>query len=100
VFLISLKAGGAGLNLTTADTVIHYDPWWNPAVQAQATDRAHRIGQTKPVFVYDLIAAGSVEERMLGLQKHKRHLADAILSVGTPGLTELDIEDLFAPIAS
>ena len=98
VFLISLKAGGAGLNLTTADTVIHYDPWWNPAVQAQATDRAHRIGQTKPVFVYDLIAAGSVEERMLGLQKQKRHLADAILSAGRPGLTEIDVEDLFAPI--
>jgi SNF2 family DNA or RNA helicase len=72
VFLISLKAGGAGLNLTGADTVIHYDPWWNPAAQAQATDRAHRIGQTKPVFVHDLIAAGSVEERMLGLQRHKR----------------------------
>ncbi len=100
VFLISLKAGGAGLNLTTADTVIHYDPWWNPAVQAQATDRAHRIGQTKPVFVYDLIAAGSVEERMLGLQKHKRNLADSILSAGKVGLTEIDVEDLFAPITT
>src|SRR5690606_12129145 len=62
VFLISLKAGGTGLNLTRADTVIHYDPWWNPAAQAQATDRAYRIGQTRPVFVYSLIAAGSVEE--------------------------------------
>ena len=62
MFLISLKAGGTGLNLTAADTVIHYDPWWNPAVEAQATDRAHRIGQTKPVFVYKLIVAGSVEE--------------------------------------
>ncbi|MGH9126610.1 MAG: DEAD/DEAH box helicase, partial [Acidimicrobiales bacterium] len=67
--VLSLKAGGAGLNLTGADTVIHYDPWWNPAAQAQATDRAHRIGQTKPVFVHDLIVAGSVEERMLGLQR-------------------------------
>ena len=65
VFLISLKAGGTGLNLTAADTVIHYDPWWNPAAQAQATDRAYRIGQTRPVFVYNLIVAGSVEERML-----------------------------------
>ncbi|HEY5937958.1 MAG TPA: DEAD/DEAH box helicase, partial [Kofleriaceae bacterium] len=82
VFLISLKAGGAGLNLTGADTVIHYDPWWNPAAQAQATDRAHRIGQTKPVFVHDLIVAGSVEERMLGLQRHKRLLANAILDQG------------------
>ena len=79
MFLISLKAGGAGLNLIGADTVIHYDPWWNPAAQAQATDRAHRIGQTKPVFVYELIAQGSVEERMLGLQRHKRMLATAIL---------------------
>jgi superfamily II DNA or RNA helicase len=102
VFLISLKAGGAGLNLTGADTVIHYDPWWNPAAQAQATDRAHRIGQTKPVFVYDLIAAGSVEERMLGLQRHKRQLADAILDRGDAAagaLTERDVDDLLAPLA-
>jgi superfamily II DNA or RNA helicase len=101
VFLISLKAGGAGLNLTGADTVIHYDPWWNPAAQAQATDRAHRIGQTKPVFVYDLIAAGSVEERMLSLQKHKRQLADAILERGASApsaLTERDVDDLLAPL--
>ena len=102
VFLISLKAGGAGLNLVGADTVIHYDPWWNPAAQAQATDRAHRIGQTKPVFVHDLIIAGSVEERMLGLQRHKRDLADAILEPesrrgGT--LSERDIDDLLAPLA-
>jgi superfamily II DNA or RNA helicase len=102
VFLISLKAGGAGLNLTGADTVIHYDPWWNPAAQAQATDRAHRIGQTKPVFVHDLIAAGSVEERMLGLQRHKRQLADAILERGqgaAGALSERDIDDLLAPLA-
>ena len=102
IFLISLKAGGAGLNLTGADTVIHYDPWWNPAAQAQATDRAHRIGQTKPVFVHDLIVAGSVEERMLGLQRHKRKLADAILDDRGPGatgaLTERDVDDLLAPL--
>ncbi|MCW5803238.1 MAG: DEAD/DEAH box helicase [Deltaproteobacteria bacterium] len=102
IFLISLKAGGAGLNLVGADTVIHYDPWWNPAAQAQATDRAHRIGQTKPVFVYDLIAAGSVEERMLGLQKHKRALADAILDHGDRAvnqLSERDVDDLLAPLS-
>jgi SNF2 family DNA or RNA helicase len=101
VFLISLKAGGVGLNLTSADTVIHYDPWWNPAAQAQATDRAHRIGQTKPVFVFNLIAAGSVEERMLGLQAHKRRLADAILAQGgqaAASLTERDVDDLLAPL--
>ena len=103
VFLISLKAGGAGLNLVGADTVIHYDPWWNPAAQAQATDRAHRIGQTKPVFVHDLIVAGSVEERMLGLQRHKRMLANAILAskdaAAASTLTEPDVEDLLAPLA-
>jgi SNF2 family DNA or RNA helicase len=101
VFLISLKAGGAGLNLVGADTVIHYDPWWNPAAQAQATDRAYRIGQTKPVFVHDLIIAGSVEERMLGLQRHKRDLADAILeqqAKAGPKLSERDIDDLLAPL--
>ena len=100
VFLISLKAGGTGLTLTEADTVIHYDPWWNPAVQAQATDRAHRIGQTKPVFVYNLIAAGSVEERMLQLQQQKRQLADAILGAGlTRVFDDRQVEDLFAPLA-
>ena len=102
VFLISLKAGGAGLNLVGADTVIHYDPWWNPAAQAQATDRAHRIGQTKPVFVHDLIIAGSVEERMLSLQKHKRNLANSILDNGPtaqPQLSERDVDDLLAPLA-
>ena len=102
VFLISLKAGGAGLNLTGADTVIHYDPWWNPAAQAQATDRAHRIGQTKPVFVHELIAAGSVEERMLSLQRHKRLLANAILERGQAAastLTQRDLDDLLAPLA-
>jgi superfamily II DNA or RNA helicase len=101
LFLISLKAGGAGLNLVGADTVIHYDPWWNPAAQAQATDRAHRIGQTKPVFVHDLIIAGSVEERMLALQRHKRDLAEAILDHGKRAatLSERDVDDLLAPLA-
>ncbi len=100
VFLISLKAGGTGLNLTSADTVIHYDPWWNAASQAQATDRAHRIGQTRPVFVYNLIATGSVEERMLALQHRKSELASQLLG-GTAArvpLSELDVDDLFAPL--
>jgi SNF2 family DNA or RNA helicase len=101
VFLISLKAGGTGLNLTSADTVIHYDPWWNPAAQAQATDRAHRIGQTRPVFVHQLIVAGSVEERMLGLQRQKRELAECCMGGATAGfgsLDEEDLSDLFAPL--
>jgi len=100
LFLISLKAGGTGLNLTAADTVIHYDPWWNPAVEAQATDRAHRIGQDKPVFVYKLIAQGTVEERILQLQADKHALASRIYteSSGSPAsLTPGDIEALFAP---
>lgn len=100
VFLISLKAGGTGLNLTSADTVIHYDPWWNPAAQDQATDRAHRIGQKKPVFVYSLIAAGSVEERMLELQQRKRRLASAVIAGGQGGLGlgEAEVEHLFSPL--
>jgi SNF2 family DNA or RNA helicase len=80
VFLISLKAGGVGLNLTAADTVIHFDPWWNPAVENQATDRAHRLGQDKPVFVYKLIVSGSIEEKILALQERKAELAAGILS--------------------
>jgi superfamily II DNA or RNA helicase len=79
ILLASLKAGGVGLNLTAADTVIHVDPWWNPAVQAQASARAHRIGQDQPVFVYQLVAQGSIEERMLELQERKRALADGLL---------------------
>ena len=100
VFLISLKAGGTGLNLTRADTVIHYDPWWNGAAQAQASDRAHRIGQTRPVFVHNLIAAGSVEERMLALQQRKRQLAQSLFdgSEGSALLSLNVIEDLFAPL--
>lgn len=78
VFLISLKAGGAGINLTTADTVIHFDPWWNPAAESQASDRAHRIGQDKNVFVYKLITKGTVEEKIQKLQKHKSALAQGI----------------------
>lgn len=102
VFLISLKAGGTGLTLTSADVVIHYDPWWNPAVQAQATDRAYRIGQTKPVISYHLFAAGSVEERILGLQRSKRNVADAILGGGAVGnmLTEDTVDVLFAPLGA
>jgi SNF2 family DNA or RNA helicase len=100
IFLISLKAGGVGLTLTAADTVIHYDPWWNPAVEAQATDRAHRIGQNKTVFVYKLIAAGTVEEKMVELQSRKKALYEGVLGGGGAGLsfTEEDIESLFAPL--
>jgi len=98
VFLISLKAGGRGLNLTAADTVIHYDPWWNPAAEDQATDRAYRIGQDKPVFVYKLIAANSVEERILDLQRRKGSLSAATIE-GTGGLAGAldggDIDYLF-----
>lgn len=89
VFLISLKAGGVGLNLTAADTVIHYDPWWNPAVENQATDRAYRIGQDKPVFVYKLICEQTVEERVLALQSRKQKLADSVYGK--------EQEDSFAP---
>jgi len=100
LFLLSLKAGGTGLNLTAADTVIHYDPWWNPAVEAQATDRAHRIGQDKPVFVYRLLCAGTIEERMRMLQARKARLAQALLG-DEAGLARAlgaeDIEALLAP---
>ena len=92
VFLISLKAGGVGLNLTAADTVIHYDPWWNPAVENQATDRAYRIGQEKPVFVYKLICDETVEERVLALQARKQKLADSVYGH--------DHDDKFAPDTS
>ncbi|HEX5392371.1 MAG TPA: DEAD/DEAH box helicase [Rhodocyclaceae bacterium] len=101
IFLISLKAGGVGLNLTAADTVIHYDPWWNPAVENQATDRAHRIGQTKHVFVYKLVAAGSIEEKILALQEQKSQLAAGILSDDKSGDTkfsEADLSALLAPL--
>ncbi len=103
VFLISLKAGGVGLNLTAADTVIHYDPWWNPAAESQATDRAHRLGQDKPVFVYKLVAAGSIEEKILALQEKKAALADAILSDDPAHADKFgaqELEALFAPLPS
>ena len=101
LFLISLKAGGTGLNLTNADTVIHYDVWWNPAVENQATDRAHRIGQEQHVFVYKLIVAGSVEERILDLQQRKSALASGLFTDGATTVNALDaadIEHLFAPL--
>ena len=94
VFLISLKAGGTGLNLTTADTVIHYDPWWNPAAEAQATDRAYRIGQKNPVFVYKLITRGTIEEKILDLQEKKRALYEGILQSAPNTSLQLDMEDL------
>ncbi|HEY9193322.1 MAG TPA: DEAD/DEAH box helicase, partial [Methyloversatilis sp.] len=102
VFLISLKAGGVGLNLTAADTVIHYDPWWNPAAENQASDRAHRIGQDKPVFVYKLIVAGSIEERIVALQERKAALAEGILANDETALEkfgETDLAALFEPLA-
>ncbi len=101
VFLISLKAGGVGLNLTAADTVIHYDPWWNPAAENQATDRAHRIGQDKPVFVFKLICAGSIEERIVALQERKAALAAGVLAEDGDALAkfgEADIAALLAPL--
>ena len=101
VFLISLRAGGTGITLTAADTVIHYDPWWNPALEAQATDRAYRIGQTNPVFVYKLISRGTIEEKIVMLQQKKRTLFEGLLE-GTPQkleFSESDLENLFAPIA-
>ena len=94
VFLISLKAGGTGLNLTAADMVIHYDPWWNAAAQNQATDRTHRIGQTKQVNVYRLIMKDTIEENILKLQEQKRSLADQIITEGTLSLASLSREEL------
>jgi SNF2 family DNA or RNA helicase len=97
-FLISLKAGGTGLNLVGADTVIHFDPWWNPAVEDQATDRAHRIGQTRTVTIYRLIAQNTVEEKIMELSAKKRELVTNVLSneTGLKGLTKADIDDLFS----
>ncbi|HEY1583540.1 MAG TPA: SNF2-related protein, partial [Chthoniobacterales bacterium] len=94
VFLISLKAGGVGLNLSAADSVIHFDPWWNAAVEAQATDRAHRIGQTRVVSSYKLIARDTVEEKILHLQKRKREMASAMLETEEPLMTGLTTDDL------
>ncbi|RYE79495.1 MAG: hypothetical protein EOO74_03630, partial [Myxococcales bacterium] len=98
VFLISLKAGGTGLNLTAADTVIHFDPWWNPAVEEQATDRAHRIGQSRVVSVYRLVAKGTIEEKILVLKAKKKDLVSSVLSEdagGSKKLTKADLEELF-----
>jgi SNF2 family DNA or RNA helicase len=102
ILLISLKAGGVGLNLTAADTVIHIDPWWNPAVEEQATARAHRIGQAQTVFVYKLVVEGSIEERILELQARKAALAEAVL--GSDGGLEHkfnadDLQTLLAPLS-
>jgi len=103
IFLISLRAGGVGLNLTQADTVIHFDPWWNPAVEDQATDRTHRIGQDKPVFVYRLIGAGTVEEVMMKMQANKRVLFDSIFSEETLSApvewTEDEVAQFFMPLS-
>ncbi|WP_233151747.1 DEAD/DEAH box helicase [Pelomonas sp. KK5] len=102
LMLVSLKAGGVGLNLTAADTVIQLDPWWNPAVEAQAAARAHRIGQDRPVFVYKLVVAGSIEERMLELQARKEALAARVLGVDAadaPKFSAEDLDLLLAPLA-
>ncbi|MBO0943453.1 DEAD/DEAH box helicase [Acidovorax temperans] len=101
ILLASLKAGGVGLNLTAADTVIHLDPWWNPAVEEQATARAHRIGQEQPVFVYKLVVEGSIEERMLELQARKAALAHGVLGHDAEGavkFSEADLHALLAPL--
>jgi SNF2 family DNA or RNA helicase len=97
IFLISLKAGGTGLNLTSADYVIHYDPWWNPAVENQATDRTHRIGQKRQVFAYKMICQNTVEERILKLQEQKKDVAEAIIpgQSALKSLTRDDLEMLF-----
>ena len=102
ILLVSLKAGGVGLNLTAADTVIHLDPWWNPAVEEQATARAHRIGQYQPVFVYKLVVEGSIEERMLELQTRKAALAQGVLGHDAEGavkFSEADLHALLAPLS-
>ena len=99
ILLVSLKAGGVGLNLTAADTVIHLDPWWNPAVEEQATARAHRIGQDQPVFVYKLVVEGSIEERMLELQTRKAALAQEVLGHDAEGAVKFSAADLHALLA-
>ncbi len=101
IFLLSLKAGGTGLNLTQANHVFHFDRWWNPAVENQATDRAHRIGQDKPVFVYKLITLGTVEEKIMAMQTRKKELADSLFdpeAKNGPQLTAADLSALFEPL--
>lgn len=95
IFLISLKAGGSGLNLTAADFVIHMDPWWNPAVEDQASDRAHRMGQTRPVTIYRLITENTIEERIVSLHQHKRDLADKLLT-GNETAQKLSVDDMLS----
>ena len=96
LFLLSLKAGGSGLNLTAADYVIHLDPWWNPAVEDQASDRAHRIGQERPVTIYRFVMRNTIEEKIIALHEHKRNLANELLSgQGVSGkLSNDDLMDL------
>ena len=100
VFLISLMAGGTGLNLTGADMVMHYDPWWNPAVEDQATDRAHRIGQKKTVYVIKMIASGTIEEKVLALQRRKQAVISATVDATDVAVMESlsakDLEDLLS----
>jgi SNF2 family DNA or RNA helicase len=96
VFLISLKAGGTGLNLTGADVVVHYDPWWNVAAQNQATDRAHRIGQTKAVTVYKLIAKDTIEEKIQKMQEKKQNLADSVLTGEFINLSSMSKDELMS----
>jgi SNF2 family DNA or RNA helicase len=94
ILLASLKAGGVGLNLTAADAVIHYDPWWNPAVETQAVDRAHRLGREQPVFVYKLLCDDTIEERIEAMKDQKSGLADAMLDASAAPLARLDERDL------
>jgi SNF2 family DNA or RNA helicase len=97
LFLISLKAGGAGLNLTAADYVIHMDPWWNPAVEDQASDRAHRIGQQRPVTVYRLVTRDTIEDKIVDLHRHKRDLADSLLE-GSEMSGKMSLEEMVSLI--
>ena len=101
LFLISLKAGGTGLNLAAADTVIIYDPWWNPAVEHQAVDRAHRIGQTRAVSVYRLVTEHSIEQKIMDLKSKKSRLVEALISenaMSPLNLSKTDLESLFSPL--
>jgi SNF2 family DNA or RNA helicase len=99
LFLISLKAGGTGLNLTAADFVLHLDPWWNPAAEDQASDRAHRIGQQRPVTVYRFVNAGTIEEQVVALHADKRDLADQILA-GTGRTARLEVDEILTMLAA
>ena len=100
VFLVSLKAGGTGLNLTGADTVIHYDMWWNPAVENQATDRVHRIGQKRSVSVYKLVTKGTIEEKIVEMQNRKRGLVKKIVSCDDEAISKLTWDDVLELLQS